>query len=98
MQGIGNTISSLQQAVFAFESKLEIFLRDIETGCLLHFERLQQFREACLAGDSTQHLDLQQLAGFTSNFLQSFKARFGEFRARTGLFKFITHPHECAVD
>ncbi|KAJ4944580.1 hypothetical protein JOQ06_013123, partial [Pogonophryne albipinna] len=38
------------------------------------------------------------LAGFTSNLLQSFKARFGEFRARTGLFKFITHPHECAVD
>lgn len=40
MQGIGNTILSLQQAVFAFESKLEVFLRDIETGCLLHFERL----------------------------------------------------------
>uniref|UniRef100_A0A6Q2XKQ7 HAT C-terminal dimerisation domain-containing protein n=1 Tax=Esox lucius TaxID=8010 RepID=A0A6Q2XKQ7_ESOLU len=35
MQGIGKTISSLQQAVFAFESKLEVFLRDIETG---HFE------------------------------------------------------------
>ena len=30
MQGIGNTISSLQQAVFAFESKLEVFLRDIK--------------------------------------------------------------------
>ncbi|KAJ4920478.1 hypothetical protein JOQ06_022003 [Pogonophryne albipinna] len=72
--------------------------RDIETGRLLHFERLQQFRDACLASDSTQHLDLLQLAGFTSNLLQSFKARFGEFRARTGLFKFITHPHECAVD
>ncbi|KAJ4945074.1 hypothetical protein JOQ06_013612 [Pogonophryne albipinna] len=98
MQGIGNTISSLQQAVFAFESKLEVFLRDIETGRLLHFERLQQFRDACLASDSTRHLDLLQLAGFTSNLLQSFKARFGEFRARTGLFKFITHPHECAVD
>uniref|UniRef100_A0A3P8XHL5 HAT C-terminal dimerisation domain-containing protein n=1 Tax=Esox lucius TaxID=8010 RepID=A0A3P8XHL5_ESOLU len=70
-QGIGNTISSLQQAVFAFESKLEVFLRDIETGRLLHFERLQQFRDACLASDSTQHLDLQQLAGFTSNLLYS---------------------------
>uniref|UniRef100_A0AAY5L2Z6 HAT C-terminal dimerisation domain-containing protein n=1 Tax=Esox lucius TaxID=8010 RepID=A0AAY5L2Z6_ESOLU len=58
MQGIGNTISSLQQAVFAFESKLEVFLWDIETGRLLHFERLQQFRDACLASDSTQHLDL----------------------------------------
>lgn len=98
MQGIGNTISSLQQAVFAFESKLEVFLRDIETGRLLHFEGLQQFRDACLASDPTQHLDLQQLADYTSNLLQSFKARFGEFRANTGLFKFITHPHECEVD
>lgn len=98
MQGIGNTISSLQQAVFAFESKLEVFLRDIETGRLLHFGGLQQFRDACLASDPTQHLDLQQLADYTSNLLQSFKARFGEFRANTGLFKFITHPHECEVD
>ncbi|KAL6476460.1 hypothetical protein MHYP_G00149590 [Metynnis hypsauchen] len=29
---------------------------------------------------------------------KSFKVRFGEFRERTRLFKFITHPHECAVD
>uniref|UniRef100_A0A8C5QD50 General transcription factor II-I repeat domain-containing protein 2A n=1 Tax=Leptobrachium leishanense TaxID=445787 RepID=A0A8C5QD50_9ANUR len=79
MQGVGNTVLSLQQAVFAFENKLELFIADIETGRLLHF-------------------DLQQLAGFTSNLLQSFKARFGEFRERTRLFKFITHPHECAVD
>lgn len=43
------------------------------------------------------NIDLQQLAGFTSN-LQSFKSHFGEFRDRTRHFRFITHPHECAVD
>lgn len=36
MQGIGNTVLSLQQAVFDFENKLELFIVDIETGCLLH--------------------------------------------------------------
>ena len=98
MQGVGNTILSLQQAVFAFENKLELFIADIKTGRLLHFEKLREFKDACTASDPAQHLDLQQLADFTYNLLQSFKARFGEFRDHTRLFKFITHPHECAVD
>ncbi|XP_031762451.1 general transcription factor II-I repeat domain-containing protein 2-like [Xenopus tropicalis] len=98
MQGVGNTVLSLQQAVFAFENKLELFIADIETGRLLHFEKLGEFKDACTASDPAQHLDLQQLAGFTSNLLQAFKARFGEFREHTHLFKFITYPHECAVD
>uniref|UniRef100_A0A671VCZ0 SPIN-DOC-like zinc-finger domain-containing protein n=1 Tax=Sparus aurata TaxID=8175 RepID=A0A671VCZ0_SPAAU len=98
MQGVGNTVLSLQQAVFAFENKLELFIADTETGRLLHFEKLGEFKDACTASDPAQHLDLQQLAGFTSNLLHSFKVRFGEFRERTRLFKFITHPHECAVD
>ncbi|XP_069599634.1 general transcription factor II-I repeat domain-containing protein 2-like [Ranitomeya imitator] len=98
MQGVGNTVLSLQQAVFAFENKLELFIADIETGRLIHFEKLGEFKDACTANDPAQHLDIQQLAGFTSNLLQSFKARFGEFREHTRLFKFITHPHECALD
>lgn len=98
MQGIGHTVLSLQQAVFAFENKLELFIVDIETGRLLHFEKLREFKDTCTASDPAQHFDLQQLAGFTSNLLQSFKARFGQFRERTRLFKFITHPHECTVD
>jgi len=83
MQGIGNTVLSLQQAVFAFENKLELFVVDIETGRLLHFEKLREFKDACIASDPTQQFDPQQLAGFTSNLLQSFKARFGEFRECT---------------
>ena len=98
MQGVGNTVLSLQQAVFAFENKLKLFIANTETGRLLHFEKLGEFKDACTASDPAQHLDLHQLAGFTSNLLQSFKARFGEFRERTRIFKFITHPNECAVD
>ncbi|XP_028648976.1 protein ZBED8-like [Erpetoichthys calabaricus] len=98
MQDVGNTVLSLQQAVFAFENKLELFIADIETGRLLHFEKLGEFKDACTASDPAQHLDLQQLAGFTSNLLQSFKACFGEFRECTRLSKLISHPHECAVD
>ncbi|XP_066135745.1 protein FAM200C-like [Saccopteryx bilineata] len=98
MQGVGNTVLSLQQAMFAFENKLELFIADIETGRLLHFEKLREFKDACTASDPAQHLDLHQLAGFTADLLQSFKARFGELRERTRLFKFITHPHECAMD
>uniref|UniRef100_A0A3P8VP17 Uncharacterized protein n=1 Tax=Cynoglossus semilaevis TaxID=244447 RepID=A0A3P8VP17_CYNSE len=98
MQGIGNTVLSLQQAVFAFENRLELFIMDIETGRLLHFEKLRQFKDACTASEPAQHFDLQQLAGFTSRLLQSFKARFGEFREHTQLFKFITHPNECSLN
>lgn len=98
MQGVGNTILSLQQAVYAFENKLTLFIEDIETGRLLHFEKLKEFINACTLNDSAQYCDLQPLAGFTSNLLQSFKARFVDFRERARLFKFITHPHECEVD
>ena len=28
----------------------------------------------------------------------SFKAQFAEFRKRSSLFKFVTHPHECTVN
>uniref|UniRef100_A0A673AMC9 HAT C-terminal dimerisation domain-containing protein n=1 Tax=Sphaeramia orbicularis TaxID=375764 RepID=A0A673AMC9_9TELE len=98
MQDNGNTVLSLQQAVFAFENKLELFIVDIETGRLLHFEKLKEFQDACTASDPVQHFNLQQLAGFTSDLLQSLRARFGEFHERTRLFKFITLPHECAVD
>lgn len=98
MQGIGNTVLSLQQAVFAFQNKLEIFTADIETGRLLHFEKLKVFKDKCTASDSAKHFDLHQLAVFTSSLLTSFKARFGDFREHTSLFQFITHPHECAVD
>lgn len=40
VQGVGKTVLSLQQAVFAFDNKLELFIADIETGRLLHFEKL----------------------------------------------------------
>uniref|UniRef100_A0A3Q0RY82 HAT C-terminal dimerisation domain-containing protein n=1 Tax=Amphilophus citrinellus TaxID=61819 RepID=A0A3Q0RY82_AMPCI len=49
IQGIGNAVLSLQQAVFAFENKLELFIADIETGRLLHFEKLGEFKDACTA-------------------------------------------------
>uniref|UniRef100_A0A3B4BDN4 DUF4371 domain-containing protein n=1 Tax=Periophthalmus magnuspinnatus TaxID=409849 RepID=A0A3B4BDN4_9GOBI len=49
MQGIGNTVLSLQQAVFAFENKL--FIVDIGTGRLLHFEKLREFKDTCTASD-----------------------------------------------
>ena len=73
-------------------------LRIFETGRLLHFEKLHNFREACLTNDSEPCFHLQQLAGFTSELLVTFKSSFGELHERTSLFKFITHPHECAVD
>ncbi|XP_073537619.1 protein FAM200C-like [Phyllobates terribilis] len=83
MQGVGNTVLSLLQALFAFDNKLELFIADIETGRLLHFEKLGEFKDSSTASDPAQHLDLQQLVGFTCSLLESFKARFGEFCERT---------------
>ena len=77
---------------------MKLFIVDVEIGRRLHFERLKELKDACTARNFTQHFDIQQQVGFTSNLLQSFKAHFGEFRERTILFKFITHPHECAVE
>nr|XP_039255151.1 general transcription factor II-I repeat domain-containing protein 2B-like [Styela clava] len=98
MQGIGNTIPSLQQTLFAFEKRLDLFIEDLGTGRLLHFERLKNFKDVITANNPTHDFDLQQLVGFTCNLLQSFKARFAEFRESISLFKFIPHPYECAVN
>lgn len=40
MQVIRNAVASLQQAVFAFENRLELFIEDIESGHFLYFERV----------------------------------------------------------
>lgn len=65
--------------MFALEKTVKLFIVYIETGRLVHFEKLREFKDACTAGDPAQHLDLQQLAGFTANPLQSFKVCFGQF-------------------
>ncbi|CAB4059888.1 unnamed protein product [Lepeophtheirus salmonis] len=49
--------------VFTLETKLEFFIVDLETGPLLHFESLRQFKDACTAFETTQNFDLLQLAG-----------------------------------
>lgn len=79
MQGIRNTVLSLQQSVHMFEPKLDLCIRDIETGRLLHFETPGGFRDKCLETDPSQHFDLRQLATFTSDLLMSVKSYFGEF-------------------
>lgn len=84
--------------MLAFENKLELFIVDIETGCLLHYEKLREFKDTCTASDPAQHFDLQMLVDFTTSFLQSFKACLREFHVHTPLFRFITCPHKCAVD
>uniref|UniRef100_A0A3P9JR89 DUF4371 domain-containing protein n=1 Tax=Oryzias latipes TaxID=8090 RepID=A0A3P9JR89_ORYLA len=43
MQCVVNTILSLQEAVFAFENKLELFITNIETGRLLALWRILDF-------------------------------------------------------
>lgn len=81
MQGHGNTVFSLYQAVLAFESKLELFTQDIESGLLLHFETLQAFRESCLTNEPACDVALRQLVSFTNDLLMSFRGRF----VRTGI-------------
>ena len=51
-----------------------------------------------MSSNPNQHFDLHQRVGFTSNLLESFKARFGGFRECSWLFEFITPPHERAVN
>uniref|UniRef100_H3AYP7 HAT C-terminal dimerisation domain-containing protein n=1 Tax=Latimeria chalumnae TaxID=7897 RepID=H3AYP7_LATCH len=94
LQGQGNTVLPLQQAGFAFESKLNLFIRDIETGRLTHFEMLRFVMEE----DPSNNLDLQQLVAFTSDLLMSFKSCFVEFHRHSTLFKFMIRPHETCVE
>ncbi|VDN12492.1 unnamed protein product [Dibothriocephalus latus] len=67
MQGSGNTVLSLQQTVFAFENKLELYIMDLATRHLLHFEKRRQYKDACTVNKPTQNCDLRQVAGFTSS-------------------------------
>lgn len=92
MQSIGHAFLSLQRAVFAFESKLELLNVDIETCRLLHLKKKTEFKDACTSSDPTLHFDLKQLTGITANYLQSFEAHLGQFRERTCLFQLIAYP------
>lgn len=55
-------------------NKLELFIAVIETGRLLHFEKVLEFKQGIRTNDPAQRLVLQRPAGFTSSLLQSFKA------------------------
>ncbi|VDN14974.1 unnamed protein product [Dibothriocephalus latus] len=98
MQGNGNTVLSLQQAMYALEKKLGPLITDFETDRLLHSEKRRAYKDACTVSGPQQNFDLHQLVGFIPCLLQSFKTRFGEFRAHTHLFSFITHPSECLLN
>ena len=91
MQGIGNTVVSLQSCPFPWKQAGTINQGHWNRHCLPHFGRHWEFRDACLASDPTHRCDLQQLAVFTS---RPFKSHF----VCTVIFKFITHPNWCAVD
>ena len=56
MQGIENAILSLQQTLFAFENKLNLFIADLETDRMLYFERLKKFKDAFTASNPTKIL------------------------------------------
>jgi hypothetical protein len=90
MYGVGNTNLSLQQAVFAIENRLELFIADTETCYLLHLNKLVALKYTCTL---SQHPYIQQLAYVASNLLQSFQTSVRELLEHTRLFKIITHPH-----
>ncbi|VDN10787.1 unnamed protein product [Dibothriocephalus latus] len=98
MKANGNTVLPLQQAVFPFENELELFSMDPETDSLLNFEKLRQYKDACIVSKPTQNFGLRRLADFTSYLLQPFRARFGDFHENTRLFEFIIHPTECSLN
>lgn len=97
MQGPGNPVVSLQQAAFAFENKLELFI----AWKLVVYYTLKNLESLKMPAQQVTLLNILTFSSSLASHLIScshLKLTLGNFHERTRLFTFITHPHACAVD
>ena len=86
LQGADKTVIELQEKCFAFQTKLSIFINDLEGGNMLHFPNLK----SCMTDD--QQACVRLMSTYLHNLKVEFEERFQDFRKLKPVFLFIADP------
>lgn len=91
LQGNEKLFTNLCDNVAAFKMKLQLFIRQLETGTLSNFPTLQSRSAECV-------LNLELYKEKVQSLLDSFKTRFSEFDAEQDNVILFTNPFSFPLD
>ncbi|GBN67974.1 General transcription factor II-I repeat domain-containing protein 2A [Araneus ventricosus] len=87
LKGKGNPAYALLEEVVYFEKKLLLFVEDMESGKLLHFKNLKQYRDETNATIGTNYFSIA-----LKNMKDGFAERFEQFKTNKSTLTFIVNP------
>ncbi|KAK1346916.1 hypothetical protein QTO34_000776 [Cnephaeus nilssonii] len=93
LQGFGKSIDVMFGYIKAFESKVKIFKRDVETKTYKYFPRVTKYFEKAIAAVQNEmellHMKYQHVL---DSLLDQFSDRFSQFRSLEQTMKIIKYP------